>query len=131
MPHHASGTFEIKLQPLPQAPAEGLTRMSFEKQIHGGIEGSSKGEMVSAGDPKAGEAGYVAMEMVTGKLDGKSGSFALQQIGLMDKNGLTLQIVVSPGSGTGELKGLAGKFDIKIAGGQHSYTFEYTLPAAQ
>ena len=70
--------------------------MSIEKVIHGGPEATSKGEMLSAGNPKGGAAGYVAMEMVTGKLDGKNGSFALQHIGTMDVSGQDLQIAVVP-----------------------------------
>jgi hypothetical protein len=34
-----------------------------------------------------------------------------------------------PGSGTGQLKGIAGTLTIIIASGKHSYTFDYTLPA--
>ncbi len=123
----ASGTFEVKVLPLASPPAEGLMRMSINKQIHGGLEATSTGEMISGGNPKAGFAGYVAMEMVTGKLDGKSGGFALQHVGTMDASGQNLQISVVPGSGTGELIGIAGKFRISIANGQHSYEFEYTL----
>ncbi|HPG95706.1 MAG TPA: DUF3224 domain-containing protein [Dokdonella sp.] len=33
-----------------------------------------------------------------------------------------------PESGTGELKGLEGNARITIAGGKHSYAFEYRLP---
>lgn len=39
-----------------------------------------------------------------------------------------LSVTVVPGSGTGELAGLAGKMDILIADGKHSYVFDYTLP---
>jgi hypothetical protein len=43
-----------------------------------------------------------------------------------------MNIVVVPDSGTGELTGISGKLTIDIAaGGKHSYTFDYTLPAAQ
>ena len=129
--HHARGTFEVKVQPLAPAPAGGLMRMSIDKTIHGGLEATTKGEMLSGGDPKAGAAGYVAMEVVTGKLDGKSGSFALQHSATMDAGGQKMDIKVVPGSSTGELKGLAGTFTIVIANGQHSYDFAYTLPASQ
>jgi hypothetical protein len=33
-----------------------------------------------------------------------------------------------PDSGTGQLAGLAGKMNIIIADGKHSYEFDYTLP---
>lgn len=126
--HHAHGTFTLKMQPLSPAPAEGLARMSISKELHGNFEGTSQGEMISAGHPKSGSAGYVAMELLTGTLDGKHGGFALQHSGTMNQGGQALQIVVAPGSGTGELIGIAGTFSIAIANGQHSYEFEYTLP---
>ena len=46
----------------------------------------------------------------------------------MDTNGPKMQVIVVPGSGTGELKGIAGTFTIKIENGQHFYDLEYTLP---
>jgi hypothetical protein len=39
-----------------------------------------------------------------------------------------MTVLVIPGSGTGELKGVVGTFTIKIEGGAHSYDLEYTLP---
>lgn len=127
--HYAHGTFTVDVRPLTPAPAEGLGRFSINKQIHGDLEGTTTGEMFSGGDPKAGQAGYVAIEVVTGTLNGKHGSFALQHFATMDANGPKMQVVVVPGSGTGELKGIAGTFIIHIDKGQHSYDFDYTLPA--
>jgi hypothetical protein len=88
MTHHAHGTFTVNIQPLTPAPAEGLSRYSIDKQIHGDLEATTKGEMFSGGDPRQGAAGYVAIEVVTGTLAGKHGSFALQQMATMDANGL-------------------------------------------
>jgi hypothetical protein len=39
-----------------------------------------------------------------------------------------MTVIVVPGSGTGELKGISGSFDIQIADGKHSYDLEYQLP---
>jgi hypothetical protein len=128
MSRHAHGTFTVKMQPLTPAPAEGLGRFSLDKEIHGDLEAASKGEMFSGGDPKQGVAGYVAMEVVTGTLGGKHGSFALQHSATMDQSGQHMNIQVVPGSGTGELKGIAGTFTIIIEKGVHSYDLEYTLP---
>jgi hypothetical protein len=61
-------------------------------------------------------------------LQGRQGGFALQQFATMDASGSKISVTVVPGSGTGELTGIAGTFRIEIAGGQHSYEFEYTLP---
>jgi len=125
---HAHGTFTVDLNPLAPAPAEGITRYTSTKVIHGDLEATSKGEMFSGGDPKQGMAGYVAIELVTGTLAGKHGSFALQHFATMDASGPKMQVIVVPGSGTGELKGIAGTFTIRIENGQHFYDFDYTLP---
>ena len=90
--------------------------------------GTGEGEMISGGDPKQGAAGYVAIEVFNGTLAGKTGSFALQHLATMDQNGPKMSVVVVPGSGTGELKGISGTFEIQIANGRHSYHLDYTLP---
>lgn len=128
MPHHAHGTFTVDVKPLTPPPAEGLGRFSINKQIQGDLAGTSKGEMFSAGDPRQGAAGYVAIEMVTGALSGRQGAFALQHLGTMDASGPKMQVQVVSGSGTGELAGIAGTFTIHSDKGAHSYEFEYTLP---
>lgn len=125
--HHAHGTFTVKVAPLPPAAVESISRYSLEKQIHGDIEGTSKGEMMGVGDPKSGSAGYVAVELITGTLSGKHGSFALQHSSSMDAGAQSMNIKVVPGSGTGELKGISGTFTIRIEKGQHFYDFDYTL----
>jgi hypothetical protein len=126
--HHAHGTFTVKVAPLMPSPAEGISRYSLDKEIHGDLEGTSKGEMMGGGDVKAGIAGYVAVEMITGTLAGKKGSFALQHSSTMDSGTQTMNIIVVPGSGTGELKGIRGTFMIRIDNGEHFYVFDYTLP---
>jgi len=128
MMHHARGTFTVKIQPLTPAPAEGISRFSIDKEIHGDLEATTKGEMFSAGDAKSGVAGYVAIEVVTGTLAGKRGTFALRHSATMDQSGRKMTVAVVPGSGTGELKGISGSFDIQLANGQHSYDLEYKLP---
>ena len=128
MTQHARGTFTVDVKPLEPAPAEGLSRFSIDKQMRGDLEASTKGEMFSGGDPKQGAAGYVAIEVVTGMLKGKKGSFALQHSATMDKSGPKMTVLIVPGSGTGELKGIAGTFEIQIANGVHSYDLAYELP---
>jgi len=128
MIHHARGTFTVNIQLLTPSPAEGISRFSIDKQIHGDLEATTKGEMFSAGDPKSGNAGYVAIEVVTGTLAGKHGSFVLQHLATMDQNGNKMSVVIAPGSGTGELKGISGSLEIQIANGKHSYDLGYSLP---
>jgi hypothetical protein len=134
MTRHAEGSFDVKTTPVAADDATNGTaigRFALDKQFHGDLEGTSKGEMLSAGNPATGSAGYVAIEYVTGTLEGHSGSFALQHLGTMDHGKFELTVVVVPGSGTGELAGIDGKMTIIIASGKHSYKFEYTLPAPQ
>jgi hypothetical protein len=126
--HDAHGTFTVDVRPLTPAPAEGIGRYSINKTIHGDLEATTVGEMFTSGDPKQGAAGYVAIEVVTGTLAGKAGSFAMQHFATMDGAGPKMEVVVVPGSGTGELKGIEGSFGIRIEGGEHFYDFEYTLP---
>ena len=116
MTQHASGTFDVKLTPQPaegESPAVG--RMSIDKQFHGDLEGTSKGQMLAAMTGVKGSAGYVAIEQVTGTLHGRSGAFVLQHSGTMTRGAPQLIVSVVPDSGTGELAGLAGTMTIVIA----------------
>jgi hypothetical protein len=124
----AHGTFSVDVRPLSPSPAEGIGRFSINKTIHGDLEATSIGEMFTGGDPKKGVAGYVAIEFVTGALGGKHGSFALQHFATMDGRGPNMQVIVVPGSGTGELAGIEGTFTIRIENREHFYEFEYALP---
>jgi hypothetical protein len=124
---HATGPFEVKLEPL-ATDAAPIGRRSIDKQFHGDLEATSKGEMLSFMSDVKGSAGYVALERVTGSLHGKKGSFALQHSGTMDRGAASLSVTVVPDSGTGELVGLSGKMEINMDGSKHSYEFEYTLP---
>jgi len=131
MSTRVTGTFDVKLTP--QAGDEsgaGLGRFTIAKQFHGDLEATSAGQMVSAGVSGKGSAGYVAIERVTGTLSGLRGSFVLQHNGLMTRGVPSLTIVVVPDSGTDDLEGLTGKMEIIIAGGKHSYDFEYTIAPA-
>ncbi|NMO15766.1 DUF3224 domain-containing protein [Pyxidicoccus fallax] len=131
MTKRASGPFDVKLTPMPPDPGaadSGIGRMSLDKRFHGDLDGTSLGQMLAVRTPVEGSAGYVAMERVTGTLGGRSGTFALQHSGTMTRGAQQLALTVVPDSATGQLEGLAGSMRIIIAGGKHSYEFDYTLP---
>jgi hypothetical protein len=132
MTNLAKGTFDVKVIPqAPDDPAGGpFSRLFLDKQFHGDLEGTSKGQMLGAGTAVEGSAGYVALELFSGTLDGRRGSFVLQHNGTMTKGAPTMIVSVVPDSGTDQLAGLAGKMTIIIAGGKHSYEFAYTLGGA-
>src|ERR1700693_2730983 len=101
----ATGTFEVKIKPQTDENVGDPTvgRMSLDKQFHGDLEATSKGQMLAVQSEVKGSAGYVAMERVIGTLAGRSGSFALQHTGTMDRGVSGLSVTVVPDSGTGDL----------------------------
>jgi hypothetical protein len=121
----AHGSFEIKLSPQTAADTQPWGRMRIDKVFHGGLEGSSIGEMLAVRSAVKGSAGYVALEQVTATLKGRKGSFFLQHSGTMDKGAATLVVSVVPDSATGELQGLQGTMTIEAEGGTHRYVFTY------
>ena len=125
----ATGEFDVKLTPHPliDAPA-GVGAFTIDKQLRGDLEGTSRGEMLTAMTDVKESAGYVAVEKFTGTLRGRTGTFALQHNATMTRGTPNLNIIVVPDSGTGQLAGLTGKMTIEIVSGKHFYAFEYNLP---
>jgi hypothetical protein len=128
----AIGPFEVKINPQPpdeKAGGAAIGRMLLDKRFHGDLEATSKGTMLAAGTgAKNSSGGYVALEIVTGTLKGHTGTFVLQHSATMNRGVPNLSVTVVPDSGTGQLTGLAGKMNINIVDGKHSYDLEYTLP---
>jgi hypothetical protein len=129
MTMHARGEFEVALSPL-AAYDTAIGRLSIDKRFYGDLEATSKGEMLAIQGNVEGSAGYVAMERVSGTLQGRSGTFALQHSGTASRGAQHLDLTVVPDSGTGELAGLAGAMQIIIEDGKHAYEFEYSLAEA-
>jgi Protein of unknown function (DUF3224) len=127
----ARGTFVVQIQPQGEPSSSdgvSLGRMSIDKTFAGDLVGTSKGEMLTAMTANKGSAGYVAIERVTGRLDGREGSFVMQHTGTMDDGAQQLSITIVPDSGTGALAGIRGVFRLRIEGGVHNYDLEYSLP---
>jgi hypothetical protein len=128
MTNRASGTFEVKLMPQDEGDEAPIGRMTIDKQFQGDLAGTSKGQMLMASSSSVqGSAGYVAIEKVTATLNGHHGTFYLQHSGIMARGAGELTITVIPDTGTDQLVGLLGKMNIIIAGGKHSYEFDYEL----
>lgn len=133
MTHEAKGEFTVAIRPLELEGAAGSKRgrMTIDKQITGDLIATTRGQMLTAMTAVPGSAVYVAIEEVSGTLHGRSGSFVLHHRGVMDGGAQALSVSVVPDSGTGELSGLRGEFQIRIEEGKHFYTFSYSLPGAQ
>jgi len=127
-----TGTFSVTMKPLEPytSHTEGtiLGRMSIDKVFKGPLTATSQGEMLTGMTALKTSAGYVAIEKVTGSIEGKVGTFVLQHFGIMTSNESRLILEVIPDSGTGALTGISGKMEIINENGQHSYAFEYSIP---
>ncbi|MFZ5890426.1 MAG: DUF3224 domain-containing protein [Myxococcota bacterium] len=126
----AKGSFNVTLdreRPYDSAEGVSLARIAIKKQFRGDLVGTSNGHMLSATGVIPGSAGYVAIERVTCKLKGKSGSFVLQHSGRITHGQGELAFSVVPDTGTRELTGLTGEMTVEIVGGRHVYTFAYSF----
>jgi hypothetical protein len=123
------GEFDVTLTPMAADGNEpSIQRFALDKLFRGGLEGTSKGQMLAINTDVKDSAGYVAIERFTGTLSGHNGGFALQHNGIMHRGDGNLAISIVPDSGTGALAGIAGRMAITIAGGKHLYELEYEMP---
>ncbi|MGC4806681.1 DUF3224 domain-containing protein [Micromonospora sp. DT233] len=131
MAERVTGTFEITSEDRPYDEGDGgrLLHGTGQKVFRGGIEGTSRVDVIKAVSPVPGSAAYVGVERVVGSVGGRSGSFVLRHTGLMDRGDATLEVLVVPDTGTGELTGITGSMSITVVDGRHEFAFEYRLPA--
>jgi hypothetical protein len=130
MPTHASGTFDVRLTPQESAPDAPVARMLLYKEFHGDLQAVAHGEMLAAHEPLTAAGVYVAIDRVTGTLHGRSGSFLIAHRGMRTADEQQLEIVIVPGSGTGQLAGITGRVGIRIEEQRHYYTVDYEIPAS-
>jgi hypothetical protein len=131
---HVTGMFDVKLTPQPASEDPGradLGRMIIDKQYHGSLDGTGKGEMLTGMTAVKNSGAYVAVERVSGTLAGKHGTFILQHHATMTRGKPDLNISVVPDSGTGDLTGISGRMGVRIENGQHFYDFAFSLSHAQ
>ena len=125
-----TGEFTVAMQPEAMsdvAADSGIGRMSLDKHYQGALQAEGKGEMLAYMDRALGSGVYVAVERVTGAVEGRSGSFLLHHTGIMTRGAPGLTVAVVPDSGSGELAGLRGTLNIRMEDGKHYYDFDYTL----
>src|SRR5215472_16616363 len=81
---HVTGPFDVKVTPQDDKSDDPLlSRMTLDKQYHGDLEATAIGQMLAAGTAVEGSGAYVAIEKVTGTLQGRTGTFILQHLGTM------------------------------------------------
>ena len=104
-----------------------LTRATVTKTFTGAIEGEGRVEylMMYRAD---GSATFVGLERLTGRIDGKPGTFVLQHTGVFENGQAKESYSVVPDSGTGELKGLRGAGSSSVGHGmEHPFALDYDL----
>ena len=129
MVKHAKGSFDVTITPQETADEALVARMLLYKEFDGDLEAISHGEMMAAHEPLTGAGVYVAIDRVAGTLHGKGGSFLIAHRGIRNSEGQQLEIVIVPGSGTGQLAGITGTVGIEIVEKKHFYTIDYELPS--
>jgi hypothetical protein len=127
MAKHAKGSFDVTITPQDSADEAPVARMLLYKEFHGDLEAIANGEMMAAHEPLTGAGVYVAIDRVAGTLHGKGGSFLIAHRGIRNADGQQLEIVIVPGSGTGQLAGITGTVGIEIVEKKHYYSVEYEL----
>ncbi len=106
-----------------------LGKIHITRRFEGDLEGEATAELLTA-MTETGTAVYVALDRITGRLDGRSGSFVLHHRGTVSAEGAVTDGAIVPGSGTGELRGLRGEGTITVdEEGTHRLTLEYELDA--
>ncbi|MES2856213.1 MAG: DUF3224 domain-containing protein [Bdellovibrionota bacterium] len=126
----AKGKFEIKATPIQADEISeqiGFMRMTFDKKFEGVLDAKGSVSMMGIMDRELGSGGYVAIERITGTLEGRTGTFCLQHSSLMNRNTPLQSIAVIPDTGTDDLAGITGSMTIDIVEGQHYYNFHYEL----
>jgi hypothetical protein len=127
----ATGPFDVFMKPASPPEKEGRTaigRMVLDKQYFGDLVAIGKGEMLTAVTDTQGSAAYVAIERITGTLNGRGGSFVIQHNGTMSGGSQNLSTSVVPDSGTEQLTGISGTLAMKVVEGKHVYALDYVLP---
>jgi hypothetical protein len=111
------------------AEADGveLSRVHISRTFTGDLEGESSAELMIS--KSEGSGGYVGHDRISGTLGGKTGTFVFQHTGIMGPEGITNTGTILPGTGTGELEGIAGEGTmIADEAGNHTLTLTYELP---
>jgi len=104
-----------------------LTRATVTKTFTGDIDGEGVVEylMMYRSD---GSATFVGLERVTGRIDGKAGTFVLQRAGVFESGLAKESYSVVAGSATGDLIGLQGAGSSAVGHGlEHPFTMDYEI----
>ena len=130
MTQQVKGEFDVNRSDEPACDmGDGVSagHFRFDKRFHGDLDATSVVHMLAVGTDVPGSAAYVAIERLSGALQGRSGSFFLQHNGVMDRGAASLSLTIVPDSGKDGLEGISGRMTIDITEGKHFYTLDFDL----
>jgi len=115
------------------SPEVKMTKASVEFKLEGEIVGKAVVEYLmyypyfDAKDPHKSSAEYIGLMHIDGKLNGKSGSFAVDDSGIFEVGTAYSTLRILEGSGTGELKGIKGngKYRANQEGNHFEVDYEF------
>lgn len=117
------GSFKVTLSP--QDSSGDFGQMGIDKAYSGDFVGTGKGTMIAFRSSIEGSAGYVALESVSGSMDGKAGTFVLQHSGHSKRGDARLDLDIVADSGTDGFSSISGTGEIiREADGAHRYVFD-------
>ncbi|MFD6967320.1 DUF3224 domain-containing protein [Streptomyces sp. NPDC059979] len=116
----------------PVGPAEAVPRLAHARVTNaftGGIEAPGTACDYTIAYTGENVGAYSGMELLAGSLDGRKGTFVLEERGTFDAAGTVCRFEVVPGSATGDLAGLTGSGGFTFRHGESSvaYSFTYDL----
>jgi len=85
-----------------------MTKAKVTQAYEGDLVGDGSVEFLMSHSSE-GSAHFVGLELVTGALAGRQGTFVIQHVGTYGSSGAHSEWTIIPGSGTGELTGIIGK----------------------
>src|SRR3954467_3104772 len=103
--------------------------LRMRKAYAGEVEGRSVTQFTSAFDQTSGVGTYVALESFEGTVAGRRGAFNFVHAASASGDDRSNEYgIIVPGSGTGELAGIAGSVRLTVdADGTHHMEFDHNL----
>jgi hypothetical protein len=103
-----------------------IGQVTIGKTFRGGLAGTSVTTMLATRTD--GGAGYVAMERFTGSIAGRAGSVVFQHWGTDNEGDPATAGHIIPGTGSGELAGLTGRFSYRHDDSGARISMQATFP---
>ena len=114
-------------EPYDQGGEADFARVHITRTFSGDLEGTARAELLTV-SAREGSAAYVALDVVSGRLAGRDGSFVLEHHGIVSAAGADTAGVVVPDCGTGGLEGLTGRARFAVdSDGTHRLLLDYVL----